>query len=237
MSDVAQAAALPGDVRDELRVLHARREQALQQHANMLAAERRGRDLLADAEHELAEIEAQEKADAGMAAERLAADIVTGQPGFLPPRAPGWLQRREIAQDRVSAARAAHRQLEAGVAAAARAAVQAASDQQNAIARLLREHGEQLAAETEAAERLALHLRDELTALGRVYLTTSGPGRPVLIRLGMKGMRVLNSRPVNDPDRQKPGGIDLIAPQAKRWSDVAWRLMDDPDAPLPEVED
>jgi hypothetical protein len=45
----------------------------------------------------------------------------------------------------------------------------------------------------------------------------------------------VNSRPVNDPDRQKPGGIDLLAPQAKRWNDVAWRLMDDPDAPLPEV--
>jgi hypothetical protein len=237
MSDAAQALALPGDVRDELRVLHARREQALQQHSNMIAAERRGAALLADAESELAEIEQQAAVDAAMAAERLAADIAAGERGSLPGRPPGWLQRREIAQDRVSAARAAHRQLESGVAAAARAAIQAAADQQGAIARLLRERGETLAAEIEAAERLALSLRDELTALGRVHLVTDGPGRPVLIRLGMKAVRVLNSRPVNDPDRQKPGGIDLLAPQAARWRDAAAALMSDPDAPLPGMED
>jgi hypothetical protein len=170
-----------------------------------------------------------------MAAERLAS-FAAGQPApSLPPRPPGWLERKTIAQDRGVAARQAHRQLEASVATAGRAVAQATTDQQNAISKLLRERGEQLALEVEATERLALHLRDELEALGRVHLTTAGPGRPVLIKLALKALKVLNSRPVNDPDRQKPGGIDLIAPQAKRWSDVAWRLMDDPDAPLPEV--
>jgi hypothetical protein len=234
---MAQAvASLPGDVRDELKVLHARRQQAEQHREHLIAAERRGRALLADAEAELAEIEAQAAAGAARAAERLASDIAAGQPApSLPPRPPGWLERKTIAQDHVVAARQAHRQLEAVVAAAGRAVAQATTDQQNAISKLLRERGEQLALEVEATERLALHLRDELEALGRVHLTTAGPGRPVIIKLGLKALKVLNSRPVNDPDRQKPGGIDLLAPQAKRWNDVAWRLMDDPDAPLPEV--
>jgi hypothetical protein len=141
----------------------------------MVAAERRGRALLADADSELAEVEQQATADAATAAERLAADIAAGERGSLPGRPPGWLQRRELAQDRVSAARAAHRQLAGGVESASRAAVQAAVDQQGAIARLLRDCGETLAAEIEAAERLALVLRDELTALGRVH---SQPMRP-----------------------------------------------------------
>jgi hypothetical protein len=51
------------------------------------------------------------------------------------------------------------------------------------------------------------------------------------------GLKLLNSRPVNDPDRQKPGTIDLIAPQAQRWRDAAMALMSDPEAPLPGVED
>jgi hypothetical protein len=41
----------------------------------------------------------------------------------------------------------------------------------------------------------------------------------------------------NDPDRQKPGGIDLLAPVAQRWRDAATALMDDPEAPLPSMED
>jgi len=53
----------------------------------------------------------------------------------------------------------------------------------------------------------------------------------------MRAMRVLNSRPVNDPDRQKPGTIDLIAPQAQRWREAATALMGDPEAPLPSMED
>jgi hypothetical protein len=68
-------------------------------------------------------------------------------------------------------------------------------------------------------------------------LTTDAPGRPVLIKLGLRAMRVLNSRPVNDPDRQKPGGIDLLAGQAQRWLDTARVLMSDPEAPLPSMED
>jgi hypothetical protein len=230
------AAVLPGDVRDELKILHARRQQAQQHHTNMIAAERRGRALLADAEAELAEIGQQESVEAAIAAGRIAADIAAGEPApFLPPRPPGWLERREIARDRVSAARQAHRQLEASVEAAARAMALATTQQQQAIAQLLRDRGEQLALECEAAERLALALRDELTALGRVHLTTDGPGRPVLIKLGLRAMGVLNSRPVNDPDRQKPGTIDLIAPQAQRWRDSATALLSDPEAPLPKV--
>jgi hypothetical protein len=239
MSDVAQLAApSQGDARDELRAAHRHRQEAQQQHGNAVAAERRGRALLQDAEQELREIEHQEAADATMAAGRIAADIAAGQPmPELPARPPGWHERKAIAQDRVSAARQAHHQLEAQLAASTRAVAQATTAQQGAIARLLRDRGETLAIEVEAAERLALHLRDELTALGRVYLTTSGPGRPVLIQLGMKGMRVLNSRPVNDPDRQKPGTIDLIAPQAQRWREAAAALMSDPEALLPGVED
>jgi hypothetical protein len=57
----------------------------------------------------------------------------------------------------------------------------------------------------------------------------------VLIKLGLRAIKVLNSRPVNDPDRQKPGGIDLLAPQAQRWREAATALMSDPEAPLPEV--
>ena len=111
----------------------------------------------------------------------------------------------------------------------------AIAKQQQAIAALLIGHAEQLAVEVEAAERLALALRDELTALGRVHLTTDGPGRPILLRLGMRAMRVINSRPLNDADRQKPGGLDLLAPVAQRWRDAATALMGDPEAPLPEV--
>ena len=59
----------------------------------------------------------------------------------------------------------------------------------------------------------------------------------MLIRLGLRAMRVLNARPVNDPDRQKPGTIDLIAPQAQRWRDAATALMADAEAPLPSMED
>jgi hypothetical protein len=41
-------------------------------------------------------------------------------------------------------------------------------------------------------------------------------------KLGPREVKVLNSRPANDPDRQRPGTLDLIAPQAKRWRDAAW---------------
>jgi hypothetical protein len=238
MSEALQAEPLPADTRDELRAAHRHRQEAQQHHANAMAAERRGRALLQDAEHELAELERQEAVDATIAAGRIAADIAAGQsmPTF-PERPAGWHDKKAIAQDRVSAAGQAHRQLEAQLAASARAVAQATTAQQGAIARLLRDRGEQLAIETEAAERLALHLRNELTALGRVHLTTDGPGRPVLIKLGLRAMRVLNSRPVNDPDRQKPGGIDLLAPQAQRWRDAATALMADAEAPLPSMED
>jgi hypothetical protein len=228
----------PVDIREELRAAHHRRQEAQQHHVNAMAAERRGRALLQDAEHELGEIAHQEAAGATQAAERIAAGIAAGQPmPTLPERPAGWHDKKAIAHDRVSAARQAHRQLEAQLAASTRAVAQATTAQQGAIARLLRDKGETLAIETEAAERLALHLREELTALGRVHLTTDGPGRPVLIKLGMKAVKVLNSRPVNDPDRQKPGGIDLLAPQAQRWRDAATALMGDPEAPLPGVED
>jgi hypothetical protein len=191
-----------------------------------------------DAEQALRELERQEAVDAAAAAGRIAAGIAAGQAApELPPRPAGWLERREIARDRVSAAQAAHRQLEAGLAAAARAMALAVTRQQAAIAALLIGHGEQLAVEVEAAERLALALRQELEALGRVHLALDGPGRPILLRLGLRAMRVLNSRPLNDPDKQKPGGIDLIAPQAKRWREVAVALMGDPEAPLPEIAD
>jgi hypothetical protein len=228
----------PVDTREELRAAHQHRQEAQQHHANAMAAERRGRALLQDAEHELAEIEHQEAVAATTAAGRIAADIAAGQsmPTLL-ERPAGWVERKAIAQDRASAARQAHRQLEAQLAALARAMAQATTAQQGAIARLLRDRGETLAIEVEAAERLALHLRDELEAMARLYLTTDGPGRPVLIKLGLRAMRTLNSRPVNDPDRQKPGGIDLLAPQAQRWRDAATALMSDAEAPLPSMED
>jgi hypothetical protein len=233
MSDLAQVAEPPPvDIREELRAAHHRRQEAQQQHANAMAAECRGRALMSDAERELAEIE---QAETTIAAQ-IARDIATGESApELPPRPAGWLERREIARDRVSAARQAHRLLEAQLGASSRAVAQATTAQQGAIAHLLRDRGETLAIEVEAAERLALHLRDELTALGRVHLTTDAPGRPVLIKLGLRAMRVLNSRPVNDPDRQKPGGIDLLAPVAQRWREAATALMGDPEAPLPGV--
>jgi hypothetical protein len=203
-----------------------------------VAAERRGRALLQEAEQELRELERQEAVDAAAAAGRIAAGIAAGQSApELPARPAGWHERREIARDRVSAAQAAHRQLEAQLAAAARAMALAVAKQQQAIAALLIGHAEQLAVEVEAAERLALALRQELEALGRVHLTTDGPGRPILLRLGVRAMRVINGRPVNDPDRQKPGTIDLIAPAAKRWREAAVALMTAPEAPLPEIAD
>jgi hypothetical protein len=238
MSEALRTEPPPVDVREELRAAHMRRQEAQQQQSNAMAAERRGRALLSNAEHELAEIEHQEAVDATIAAGRIAADIAAGQSmPILPERPAGWHDKKAIAQDRVSAARQAHRQLEAQLAASARAVAQATTAQQGAIARLLRDRGETLAIEVEAAERLALALRDELTALGRVHLTTDAPGQPVLIKLGLRAMRTLKSRPVNDPDRQKPGGIDLLAPTAQRWRDAATALMTDPEAPLPGVED
>ena len=238
MSEALRTEPPPVDIRDELRAAHQHRQEAQQHHTNAMAAERRGRALIQDAERELAEIEHQEAVEATIAAGRIAADIAAGQPmPTLPERPAGWPDKKAIARDRVSAARQAHRQLEAQLAASSRAVAQATTAQQGAIARLLRDRGETLAIETEAAERLALHLRDELEAMARLHLTTDGPGRPVLIKLGLRAMRVLNSRPVNDPDRQKPGGIDLIAPQAQRWRDAAMALMSDPEAPLPSVED
>jgi hypothetical protein len=238
MSEALRTEPPPVDSREELRAAHMRRQESMQHHEHATAAERRGRALLSEAERELVEIEQQESVDAALAAERIAADIAAGQPApELPARPVGWHARKGVAQDRAAAARQAHRQLAAQLAAAARAVALAGTRQQGAIARLLIGQGEQLAVEIEAAERLALTLRDELTALGRVHLTTDGPGRPVLIQLGLKAMRVLNSRPVNDPDRQKPGGIDLLAPQATRWREAAAALMSDPDAPLPGMED
>jgi hypothetical protein len=239
MTNVAQAVVPPPiDVRDELRASHRLRQEAQQHHANAMAAERRGRALLQDAEHELAEIEHQEAADAAQAAERIAADIAAGQSmPILPERPAGWHERKTVARDRVSAAQAAHRQLEARLAASIRAMALATTRQQGAIARLLIDRGETLAVEVEAAARLALHLRDELEAMARLHLTTDGPGRPVLIKLGLRAMKVLNSRPVNDPDRQKPGGIDLLAPVAQRWRNAATALMSDPEAQLPSMED
>jgi hypothetical protein len=239
MTSVAQAVVPPPvDVRDELRASHRLRQEAMRNHEHAMAAERRGRALMQDAEHELAEIEHQEEGDATQAAERIAADIAAGQSmPELPARPAGWHDKKAIAQDRVSAARQAHRQLEAQLAASARAMAQATTAQQGAIARLLRDRGETVAIEIEAAERLALHLRDELEAMARLHLTTDGPGRPVLIKLGLRAMKVLNSRPHNDPDRQKPGGIDLLAPAAQRWRDAATALMADAEAPLPSMED
>jgi hypothetical protein len=237
MSEALRTEPPPVDVREELRAAHRQRQEAQQHHANAVAAERRGRALLSDAERELAELEQQEAADAAQAAERIAADIAAGQSmPELPPRPAGWHDKKAIAEDRVSAARQAHRQLEAQLAASSRAVAQATTVQQGAVARLLRDRGEQLAVEVEAAERLALHLRDELEAIARLHLTTDGP-RPVLIKLGLKAMRVLNARPINDPDRQKPGTIDLIAPAAKRWRAAAAALMADPETPLPEIAD
>jgi hypothetical protein len=52
-----------------------------------------------------------------------------------------------------------------------------------------------------------------------------------------EGLKLLNSRPANNPDRQKPGMSDLIAPHARRWRDAAVALMSDPEAPLPGMED
>jgi hypothetical protein len=236
--EALQTEALSVDTRDELRAAHHRRQEAQQHHDHALAAERRGRALIQDAERELAEIEHQEAVEATIAAGRIAADIAAGQPmPELPERPAGWHERKAIAQDRVSAARQAHRQLEAQLAASTRAVSTATTAQQSAIAQLLRDRGETLAIETEAAERLALHLRDELEAMARLYLTTDGPGRPVLIKLGLRAMRVLNARPINDADRQKPGGIDLLAPVAQRWRDAATALMSDAEAPLPSMED
>ena len=239
MSDVAQAVVPPPVyVRDELRASHRLRQEAMRNHEHAVAAERRGQALLSDAEHELAEIEQAETTIAAQMAAQIAQDIASGQPApDLPPRPAGWHERREIARDRVSAARQAHRQLEARLAASTRAMALATTKQQQAIAKVLIGHGDQLAVEVEAAERLALHLRDELEAMARLHLTTDGPGRPVLIKPGLRAMRVLNSRPVNDPDRQKPGGLDLLAPVAQRWRDAATALMSDPEALLPSVED
>jgi hypothetical protein len=238
MIDVARVAEPPPDTREELRAAHQRRQESMQHHEHAVAAERRGAALLSEAEHELGELERQEAADAALAAERIAADIAAGQSmPELPPRPPGWHERKSLAEDRVVAARQAHARLAAQLAESLRAVALAVTRQQQAVAALLRDHGEQLAIETEAAERLALALRDELTALGRVHLTTDGPGRPILLKLGMRAMRVLNSRPVNDPDRQKPGGLDLLAPVAQRWRDAATALMADPEAPLPSMED
>jgi hypothetical protein len=238
MSEALQTEPPPVDIREELRAAHRHRQEAQQHHDHALAAERRGRALMSDAEHELAEIEHQEAVDATIAAGRIAADIAAGQSmPTLPERPAGWHDKKAIAQDRVSAARQAHRQLEAQLAASAKAVAQATTAQQGAIARLLRDRGETLAIQVEAAERLALHLRDELEAMARLHLTTDGPRRPLLIKLGLRAMRLLNSRPVNDPDRQKPGGLDLLAPLAQRWRDAARQLMDDPEAPLPGVED
>jgi hypothetical protein len=158
--------------------------------------------LLQDAEHELAEIEHQEAVDATIAAGRIAADIAAGQPmPELPARPPGWVERKAIAQDRVNAARQAHGNLVAQVEASTRGTALATTRQQQAIAGLLRDRGETLAIEVEAAERMALALHDELTALGRVHLTTDASGRPVLIKLGLRAMRELNSMPLNDVNR------------------------------------
>ena len=98
------------------------------------------------AEREAAEIEQAEATIAAQAAAQIARDIATGEPApELPPRPAGWLERREIARDRVIAAQAAHRQLEARLAASSRAVAQATTAQQGAIARLLRDRGETLA--------------------------------------------------------------------------------------------
>ena len=113
MSDVAQAVVPPPVyVRDELRASHRLRQEAMRNHEHAVAAERRGQALLSDAEHELAEIEQAETTIAAQMAAQIAQDIASGQPApDLPPRPAGWHERREIARDRVSAARQAHRQL------------------------------------------------------------------------------------------------------------------------------
>jgi hypothetical protein len=119
------------------------------------------------AEREAAEIEQAEATIAAQAAAQIASDIATGESApELPPRPAGWRERREVAQDRVSAARQAHRQLEAQLAASTRAVAQATTAQQGAIARLLIDRGESLAIETEAAERLALTLRERADGAG-----------------------------------------------------------------------
>jgi hypothetical protein len=90
MSDVAHVAeAPPVDTRDELRAVHRHRQQVQQHHEHAMAAERRGRALLSDAEHELAEIEHQEAVEATQAAERLAAAITAGAAHADAPRAAG----------------------------------------------------------------------------------------------------------------------------------------------------
>jgi hypothetical protein len=102
MTDVARVAEpSPVDHREELRAAHRHRQEAQQLHANAMAAERRGRALMQDAEHELAELEQQEAVDAAAAAERIAADIAAGQPmPDLPPRSAGWHDKKAVAQDR-----------------------------------------------------------------------------------------------------------------------------------------
>jgi hypothetical protein len=84
MSEALRTEPPPVDVRDELRAAHRHRQGAQQHHASAMAAERRGRALLSDAEHELAEIEQAETTIAAQVAAQIARDIATGSAGAAP---------------------------------------------------------------------------------------------------------------------------------------------------------
>ena len=56
MSEALRTEPPPADTRDELRAAHLRRQEAQRNHEHAVAAERRGRALLQDAEQELREL-------------------------------------------------------------------------------------------------------------------------------------------------------------------------------------
>jgi hypothetical protein len=245
-SDMAEAlpaeacAAEPPDLRARLRLCIETRHLAERKVADCEAAVSRGAALLREIEAELEDLRQEQRAAVEQAGAAIMAGIINGReqeelPSDPPPllRPPGLTERRQVAEDRLAAARHAASRLQATHAEAQASLGRAASEAQAVVVQLLVAAGTKLAEETAAAEKLALQKRQLLEGLGRVWLSTDG--RPALLRLSKDAARLLNDLPLNDPNRPRPGlAADPVGSLTLSWRQTASALLHDAEAPLPE---
>jgi hypothetical protein len=233
--------AEPPDLRARLALAISTRQQAEQKVADAEAAVSRGQALLAEVEAELEDLRHEQRAAVEQAGAALAAGLANGReqeelpsdpPQLLRP--PGLAERREVAEDRLAAARHAASRLRAALAEAEALLGRATSEVRQVVLQLLVAAGSRLAEETVAAETLALQKRMLLEGLGRLWLSHGGD-RPTLLRLPWAAAKVLNDSPLNDPNRPRPGlAVDPVGALTLRWREAASALLQNAEAALPE---
>jgi hypothetical protein len=231
-----------GDVQSLREALHEAHFTKQSAEAKLAACQRalaNGEQHVATVQAELQRHDADEKQAAEVEAHRLA-DIAAGRP-VSDSHDDGAEERalaRQVHEAKLADATRARSILQSEVEAARRDLAAAAGNVDAAISGLLVEAGDRLAAELTAAENLALDLRLRLAALEGLS-HSAVRGRPDHFRMGAHAARVLNRLPLNDSaaPARGPAHVSPLAPYAREWGMIMDALRDDPDAPLPGLED